>query len=70
MKDNSYNLIHFAQEEYTKSAPLTITPKEDSLLRVFMVFKALQEPIEVKAQTFKAFERKGFTVIERGGTEI
>ncbi len=70
MKDNPYNLIHFAQEEYTKTAPLTITPKEDSLLRVFMVYKALQEPIEVKAQTFSPFERKGFTVVERGGTEL
>lgn len=68
--NNPYNLIHFAEESYTKTAPLTITPKEDSLLRVFMVVKALQEPIEVKAQTFKPFERKGFTVVERGGTEI
>ena len=67
MKDNPYNLIHFAGESYTKTAPLTISPKEDSLLRVFMVFKALQE---VKAQTFEPFERKGFTVVERGGSEL
>lgn len=70
MKDNPYNLIHFAGESYTQTAPLTITPKEDSLLRVFMVFKALKAPIEVEAQTFRPFERKGFTVIERGGTEL
>lgn len=70
MKDNPYNLIHFAGESYTQTAPLTITPKEDSLLRVFMVFKALETPIEVEAQTFRPFERKGFTVIERGGTEL
>ena len=35
-----------------------------------MVFKALQEPIEVEAQTFEPFERKGFTVVERGGSEL
>lgn len=70
MKDNPYNLIHFADETYTKTAPLTIIPKEDSLLRVFMVYKALQKPIEVQAQTFNAFERNGFTVVEWGGTEI
>ena len=70
MKDNPYNLIHFAGESYTKTAPLTISPKEDSLLRVFMVFKALQEPIEVEAQTFEPFKRKGFTVVERGGSEL
>ena len=70
MKDNPYNLVHFAGESYTKTAPLTISPKEDLLLRVFMVFKALQEPIEVEAQTFEPFERKGFTVVERGGSEL
>jgi hypothetical protein len=37
MQDNKYNLIHFSGKKYTDSAPLTITPKEDSMLRVFMV---------------------------------
>ena len=63
--DNPYNLISFAGEEYTKTAPLTITPQPDSILRVFMVYKALQEPIEIPAQTFEPFERKGFSVVER-----
>lgn len=70
MMDNPYNLISFAGEEYTKTAPLTITPQPDSILRVFMVYKALQEPIEIPAQTFEPFERKGFSVVERWGTEL
>ena len=40
------------------------------MLRVFMAFKALEEPIEVTEPTFEAFERRGFTVVEWGGTEI
>jgi hypothetical protein len=70
MKDNSYNLIHFANEQYAKTAPLTITPKPDSMLRVFMVFKALDKKIEIEPQVISSFERKGFTVVEWGGTRI
>ncbi|CAN5196410.1 hypothetical protein BH09PAT2_BH09PAT2_05090 [soil metagenome] len=64
MKDNTYNLIHFAVKEYTDIAKLDITPKQTSELRVFMVYKPLQEPISIETQTFPIFERKGFTVVE------
>ncbi len=70
MKKNKYNLIHFADKEYTNIAPLTITPKPDSVLRVFMVYKKLEKPIPIKEQKFKPFIRKGFTVIEWGCSEV
>ena len=70
MKDNAYNLIHFAEEEYTDIATLTITPKPDSMLRVFMVYKPLEEPVQIQEQDLKSFERKGFTVVEWGGAEL
>lgn len=70
MKDNAYNLIHFAGEEYTDTAPLTINPEPDSTLRVFMAYKPLQEYINIETQTIKPFARKGFAVVEWGGTEI
>jgi hypothetical protein len=69
MKDNSYNLVHFAGTQYTQTAPLTITPEPDSILRVFMVFKPLNKKIEIESQILQPFERKGFTVVEWGGTE-
>lgn len=70
MKENPYNLIHFAEEEYTSTAPLKITPTPDAILRVFMVYKPLDHKIEVKEQKIKSFERKGFTVVEWGGTYL
>jgi hypothetical protein len=70
MKDNKYNLVYFAEEEYTETAPLTIDPKPDSILRVFMVFKPLKQKIYIEEQPIKTFIRKGFTVIEWGGTEL
>ena len=68
MKETKYNLIHFADEQYTAHAPLNIPPEPDSVLRVFMVYKPLEERIEVKRQEIESFERKGFTVVEWGGT--
>ncbi|MBQ7299787.1 MAG: hypothetical protein IJW77_08100 [Clostridia bacterium] len=71
MKDNAYNLINFAWEEYDTAAPLEITPAPDTLLRVFMVWQASEEYVDIPAPTLPtAPERNGFTVVEWGGTEI
>jgi len=70
MEENAFNLISFAGMEYTDPAKLEITPKPDSTLRVFMVFKPLEKPVEIAPQTFEKFERNGFTVVEWGGAEI
>ncbi len=70
MKDNQYNLVHFAGDEYTKTAPLTITPTPEAMLRVFMVTKPLTTAIAIKPQTFTPFVRTGFTVVEWGGTQL
>lgn len=68
MKDSPYNLITFAEDQYEQLAPLSVTPKPDSILRVHMVFKEIQKPIEIKEQKLKPFTRTGFTVVEWGGT--
>lgn len=71
MQNNKYNLIHFASKaEYNDHAKLTVEPQPDSVLRVFMVYKPLEEWITVEPQEIKPFERKGFTVVEWGGAEI
>ncbi|MDO5294060.1 MAG: hypothetical protein Q4F05_15070 [bacterium] len=68
MKGNTYNLISFQGKAYTDNAKLTIKPKPDSILRVYMVFKPLKKKISVKEQKLSTFKRKGFSVIEWGGT--
>ncbi len=70
MQNNAYNLINFATTEYTDSAKLTVNPAPDTVIRVFMVYKALDEAVEIEAQTLETPERKGFTVVEWGGSEI
>ena len=70
MEHNPYNLISFQQEAYTDSAKLTIDPAPDTLIRVFMAWQGLDQPVEVEPQTLAAPERTGFTVVEWGGAEI
>ena len=70
MENNPYNLISFQGEAYTRSAKLKISPEPDSLLRVFMAYKPLEEAIDIQEQELASFERAGFTVIEWGGALV
>ena len=70
MEHNKYNLISFDNTLYCMNNELWITPEPDSLLRVFMTFKASDNRIALEPQSFKAFERKGFAVVEWGGCEL
>lgn len=70
MERNAYNLIAFQADVYTDSAELNITPTPDSMLRVFMAWKALDTAVEIEPQEFAGFERSGFTVVEWGGAKV
>ena len=70
MQENPYNLITFQNETYQNAATLKITPEPDSILCVFMAYKALEKPIEVEEPVMEPFERKGFTVVEWGGAKV
>ncbi len=48
-------------------APLTITPKPDTVIRILMDYLPLEKPIAVSPFTIHTPERKGFTVVEWGG---
>ena len=68
MEDNPYNLITFQGERYTDTAKLTVHPAPDTVLRVFMAWKPLAQPVEIEPQELTAPERTGFTLVEWGGT--
>ena len=70
MEGNAYNLLSFQREAYTDRARLTIAPEPDSVLRVFLAWQALEEPVEIAPQALEPFQREGFTVVEWGGCKI
>lgn len=70
MMNNKYNLIRFAAEDYSQSAPLTITPKPDHVIRVFMAYQPSDTYVKTKEPVLNTPERNGFTVVEWGGVEL
>ena len=70
MEHNKYNQIAFQSDIYTDNYELDISPKPDSLLRVFMTYRPLEEKIDIPEQKLSGFERKGFSAVEWGGAEL
>lgn len=50
--------------------PLEITPKLDTLIRVYMVFKSVPENYNCTNQKLEKAERNGFVAVELGGSNL
>lgn len=70
MEANPYNLIAFQSDRYTQSAQLSIEPAPDTLLRVFMAWKPLDNAVDISEQKLAAPVRTGFTVVEWDGCQV
>ena len=73
LQQNNYNYIRFAtMDEINNAMPLDINPNPDTVIRVLMTFKGLDEPIEgiAEQQLPTTPTRDGFTVVEWGGSEL
>jgi hypothetical protein len=60
-------LTWFNTQQMNQLAPLFITPKPQTLIRVFLDYQGLNAPYNLNKQSFITPERKGFTVVEWGG---
>jgi hypothetical protein len=71
LQDSAYNLIRFeTMEEIEDYMPLKLSVEPDTLIRVLMAYRPLEEAVEVPEQVLpQTPERKGFTVVEWGGTK-
>ena len=70
MQENPYNVIAFQTDAYTEAAKLSVKPEPDTVIRIFMTWKASDKQIDITKQNLSAPKRTGFTVVEWGGTEI
>lgn len=71
LEQNEYNYIRFATiEEINEYMPLEFSKEPDTLIRVLMEYKGLDEYIEVPEQKLETPTREGFVAVEWGGTEI
>jgi len=60
-------LTWFTTAQLNELAPLSISPKPDTLIRTFLDMRGLDRAITIPAQRFAAPVRTGFTVVEWGG---
>ncbi len=71
LESNKYNYIRFeTEEEINDYMPINIEPKPDTLIRVVMDYYPLRDKINVKEQVLNNRIRKGYSVIEWGGSLI
>ena len=67
---NKLSLCSFQSKTFFDNIELNVTPKPDSMIRIFLSIKKLDTPINIKEQKLISIERKGFTVIEWGGSNL
>ncbi len=71
LNKNEENFIHFwINDNIDNSSILDINPKPETLLRVFMEFKQYNGEVKLPTQELSKTLRKGFTVVEWGGSNI
>ena len=68
MQDRNYYYVTFMpQQDFNQLAPLQVSPRPDTIIRVFMDFRGIDKPISVVEPKIVTPERIGFTVVEWGG---
>ena len=71
LEENEYNLIRFESiDKINKNMPLIINPKPDTVIRILIEYKKADKDTKVKTQALVTPVRKGFTVVEWGGTIV
>ncbi len=68
LEQSEYNLIRFElTEEREASNALHISPAPDSLLRMAIHIKPMENEASIREQSLPRFKRNGFTAVEWGG---
>jgi hypothetical protein len=71
MPDTTYiRLSWLTTDEMNKLAPLELSVKPDTMIRVFLDFEGSNELITIPTQKIPHFQRSGFTLVEWGGLRI
>lgn len=64
----AYYRVAFLTDAWDKAAPLNVTPRPKTSIRLFMDWRKLAEPISIPEPKIITPTRDGFTLVEWGGT--
>lgn len=62
-----YRLTFFQNKEMNTFVPMNVSPRPQTVIRVFLDWEGLSEKVVIKPQVLNHIERKGFTLVEWGG---
>lgn len=60
-------LTWFGTKLMDQLAPLAVSPKPDTTIRIFLDFEGINAPLNLKSQNLTSVPRRGFTLVEWGG---
>lgn len=70
MQSYPYYFVSFmGNEVMNQIAPLSVSPRPDTIIRVLMDFKGLEKPVPVDGYRISTPQRNGFTLVEWGGVK-
>ncbi len=67
MKGSPYYRVSFLVDDWSKAAPLYVSPRPDTNIRIFMDWQKLSAPIKITEPKIATPVRNGFTLVEWGG---
>jgi hypothetical protein len=65
-ESNYYSISLLDMETLDKSVKLTIDPEPDTLIRVILVIRSIDSPVEISTPDITTPEREGFVAVEWG----
>ncbi|MGI5840931.1 MAG: hypothetical protein ACOX6N_01855 [Patescibacteria group bacterium] len=63
-------LTWLTTQDMNRLAPLSISPRPDTIIRIFLEFEGYDAPVKLEPQQLTAPSRQGFTLVEWGGLLI
>ncbi|NHN25067.1 hypothetical protein FIA58_005185 [Flavobacterium jejuense] len=71
LEQNKFNFIHFLTNDACNEVSInSVNPKPETSIRIYMEFYGLEQSMSIKEQQLPKTERKGFTLVEWGGTDV
>ena len=68
--NNKLSICSFQTQKFFDNLQLNVSPKPDTIIRIFLSIKKINAPIDIKEQKLEKVERKGYTVVEWGGSRL